>query len=42
MNLFNLRKSPLFEGLTDSELKQLMEDAQPVCLRAGEFLMKSI
>ncbi|MCC6298797.1 MAG: cyclic nucleotide-binding domain-containing protein [Anaerolineales bacterium] len=40
MNLSDLRKSPLFEGLTDSELQQLMEKAQPVSLRAGEYLMK--
>ncbi|MBV6402478.1 MAG: Adaptive-response sensory-kinase SasA [Anaerolineales bacterium] len=40
MNLQDLRKSPLFEGLTDQELQQLMEDAKPVSLRAGEFLMK--
>lgn len=40
MNLQDLRKSPLFQGLTDSELQQLMEDAKPVSLRAGEFLMK--
>ncbi|MBL8110568.1 MAG: cyclic nucleotide-binding domain-containing protein [Anaerolineales bacterium] len=40
MNLSDLRKSPLFQGLTDSELQQLMEDAKPVSLRAGEFLMK--
>jgi len=40
MNLSDLRKSPLFEGLSDSELQQLMEDAKPVSLRAGEYLMK--
>ncbi|HQU35919.1 MAG TPA: cyclic nucleotide-binding domain-containing protein [Anaerolineales bacterium] len=40
MNLSDLRKSALFEGLTDQELQQLMEDAKPVSLRAGEFLMK--
>ncbi|MFN8425805.1 MAG: cyclic nucleotide-binding domain-containing protein [Anaerolineales bacterium] len=40
MNLSDLRKSPLFEGLTDSELQQLMDDAKPVSLRAGEFLMR--
>ncbi len=40
MNLSDLRKSPLFQGLSDSELQQLMEDAQPVSLRAGEYLMK--
>ncbi|RIK31563.1 MAG: histidine kinase [Anaerolineae bacterium] len=40
MNLSDLRKSPLFEGLTDDELRQLMENAKPVSLRAGEYLMK--
>lgn len=40
MSLQDLRKSPLFQGLTDSELQQLMEDAKPVSLHAGEFLMK--
>ena len=40
MNLSDLRKSPLFQGLTDQELQQLMDDAKPVSLRAGEFLMK--
>ena len=40
MNLSDLRKSALFEGLTDQELQQLMEDAKPVSLRAGEFLMR--
>jgi signal transduction histidine kinase len=40
MNLSDLRKSPLFEGLSDDELKQLMDDARPVALRAGEYLMK--
>jgi len=40
VNLQDLRKSPLFEGLSDNELKQLMDDAKPVSLRAGEVLMK--
>jgi signal transduction histidine kinase len=40
MNLSDLRKSPLFEGLSDSELQQLMDNARPVSLRAGEYLMK--
>jgi len=40
MNLSDLRKSPLFEGLSDSELQQLMDNAKPVSLRAGEYLMK--
>jgi signal transduction histidine kinase len=35
-----LRKSPLFEGLSDQELRQLVDDATPVSLRAGETLMK--
>ena len=40
MNLQSLRNSPLFEGLSDQELKQLMDNAQPVSVRAGEALMK--
>lgn len=40
MNLQDLRKSPLFEGLSDDELQQLVDHAQPVSLRAGEYLMK--
>ena len=40
MNLQDLRKSPLFEGLSDDELQQLMDNARPVSLRAGEVLMK--
>ena len=40
MNLQDLRKSPLFEGLTDDELQQLMDNARPVSLRAGDVLMK--
>jgi len=40
MNLSDLRKSPLFQGLSDSELQQLMDNAKPVSLRAGEYLMK--
>ncbi|HEX5808779.1 MAG TPA: ATP-binding protein [Anaerolineales bacterium] len=40
MNIKDLRKSPFFEGLTDAELKQLMAMAEPVSLRAGDFLMK--
>jgi signal transduction histidine kinase len=40
VNLQDLRKSPLFEGLTDDELQQLMDNARPVSLRAGEVLMK--
>ena len=40
MNLQDLRKSPLFEGLSDEELRQLMDMAEPVTLRAGEILIK--
>jgi len=40
MNLQDLRKSPLFQGLSDDELQQLMDSAKPVALRAGEALMK--
>jgi len=40
VNLQNLRNSPLFEGLSDQELKQLMDNAQPLTVRAGEALMK--
>jgi signal transduction histidine kinase len=40
MNLFDLRKSPLFTGLSDDELQQLMDNAKPVSLRAGEYLMR--
>jgi signal transduction histidine kinase len=40
MNLQDLRKSPLFEGLSDAELKQLMAMAEPVSLRAGDILIK--
>jgi signal transduction histidine kinase len=39
VNLQNLRTSPLFEGLSDQELKQLMDNAQPVSIPAGEALM---
>ena len=39
MNLQNLRKSPLFEGLSDQELQQLVDNATPVSLSAGETLM---
>ena len=42
MNLKDLRKSPLFQGLSDEELGQLMDMAQPVSLRAGELLITSI
>jgi signal transduction histidine kinase len=40
VNLHDLRKSPLFEGLSDQELQQLVDDATPVSLRAGETLLK--
>ena len=40
MNLNDLRKSPLFQGLSDDELKQLMDMAEPVSLHAGEILIK--
>lgn len=40
MNLDDLRKSPLFEGLSDDELQRLMDNAKPLSLRAGEVLMK--
>jgi signal transduction histidine kinase len=40
MNIQDLRKSPLFQGLSDDELQQLMDNAKPVALRAGEVLMK--
>src|SRR5512141_1086296 len=40
MNLSDLRKSPLFEGLSDDELQQLMDMAEPISLRAGEVLIK--
>ncbi len=40
MNLQDLRKSPLFEGLSDQELQQLVDNANPVSLRTGETLMK--
>ena len=40
MNLSDLSKSPLFQGLSDDELQQLMDNAKPVSLRAGEVLMR--
>jgi len=40
MNIQDLRKSPLFQGLSDDELQQLMDNAKPVALRTGEVLMK--
>ncbi len=40
MNIQDLRKSPLFQGLSDAELKQLMAMAEPVSLRAGDVLIR--
>ncbi len=40
MKLNDLRKSPLFQGLSDDELQQLMDMAKPLSLRAGEILIK--
>jgi signal transduction histidine kinase len=40
MNLNDLRKSPLFEGLSDEELQRLVDMAEPVSLRTGEVLMR--
>src|SRR5919109_5231408 len=40
MNLNDLRKSPLFQGLSDEELNRLMDMAEPVALRAGDILIK--
>ncbi|HEX7234749.1 MAG TPA: cyclic nucleotide-binding domain-containing protein, partial [Nitrosospira sp.] len=40
MNLNDLRKSPLFEGLSDEELQRLMDMAEPVSWRAGDILMR--
>src|SRR5512140_2285454 len=40
MNLNDLRKSPLFEGLSDEELQRLVDMAEPVSLRAGEVLIR--
>jgi signal transduction histidine kinase len=40
MNIPDLRKSPLFQDLSDAELKQLVAMAEPVSLRAGEMLIK--
>ncbi len=40
MNLQDLRKSPLFQGLSDDELQQLMDMAEPVSLRAGDVLIR--
>jgi signal transduction histidine kinase len=40
MNLNDLRKSPLFQGLSDEELQRLMDMAEPVSLHAGKILIK--
>lgn len=40
MNLHDLRKSPLFQGLSDEELQQLMDMAEPVSVRAGDILIQ--
>jgi signal transduction histidine kinase len=40
MNLNDLRKSPLFQGLSDNELQQLVDMAEPVSLREGEILIQ--
>ena len=40
MNLNDLRKSPLFAGLSDEELRRLVDMAEPVSLKAGDVLMR--
>ncbi len=40
MNLNDLRRSALFAGLSDTELEQLVGQAQTVVVRAGEVLME--
>jgi signal transduction histidine kinase len=40
MNLPDLRKSPLFQGLSDEELQHLMDMAEPVSLRASDILIR--
>jgi signal transduction histidine kinase len=40
VNLQDLRKSPLFEGLSDQELQQLVDNAKRISLRKGDTLMK--
>lgn len=40
MNLNDLRKSPLFEGLSDEELQHLVDMAEPKTLQTGEVLMR--
>jgi signal transduction histidine kinase len=40
MNLHDLRKSPIFQSLSDEELQKLMDMAEPVSLRAGDVLIR--
>ena len=40
MNLHDLRKSPLFQGLSDEQLQQLVDMAEPVTLSAGQVLIQ--
>ena len=40
MNLQDLRKSPLFEGLSDKELQHLVDNAVHFTYRAGDILMQ--
>ena len=40
MNLQNLRQSPLFEGLSDHELQQLVDNGEHFTYRAGDILMQ--
>lgn len=40
MNLQDLRKSPLFEGLSDKELQHLVDNAEHFTYRAGDILMQ--
>jgi hypothetical protein len=40
VNLNDLRKSPLLQSLSDEEIKQLVDNAEPVSLRAGETLIR--
>jgi len=40
MNIKDLRKSPLFEGLSDEELQRLLDMAEPMSLRAGDVLIR--
>jgi signal transduction histidine kinase len=40
MNLNDLRKSPLFQGLSDDELQRLMDMGEPVSLRSGDVLIQ--